>query len=66
MKLSFFLPILKWGPDPNAEHGASIGSQLYTDLRDLYGLEEGAVGHFEVSGEFPSETTFKAEKDNAE
>lgn len=69
MKLTFYIPIYNWGPNPNDKAGATLGNYCYTYLEDLYLCEydydnkkELAVGHMEVSGEFPSQNTFEANK----
>ena len=61
MKLTYYVPIYKWGDSPDGVHGGTHGDHMYSELNDLYGFEPDAVGHFELSGVLPTENEFKEE-----
>lgn len=59
MKLTYYVPIYEWANDPDGVHGGAHGCTIYYDLNELYGIEQDAVGHFEVIGTLPTENEFK-------
>lgn len=63
MKLTYYVPIYKWGADPYKDHDMAHGVAMYGSLQDLYGFESQygeVVGYFEVSGTIPTQSEFEA------
>ena len=61
MKVTYYVPIYQWGNSPDAVHGGAHGTNIYSELNDLYGFEPDAVGHLELTGILPTENEFKTQ-----
>lgn len=65
MKLTWYIPILSWGPDANSEAGNVSSREIYNNVQDVYGFNPDAVGHYEVSGDQPTRNQFEAAENPA-
>lgn len=62
MKLTYYIPIYSWGENPKSVHGNRSGTQMYSNLIDLYGFENQngeVIGYYEVSGIIPTQEEFE-------
>lgn len=44
IKLIYYVPIFEWGENSDSVYGNASGTELFTDLKDLYGFNPDAVG----------------------
>lgn len=61
MKITYFVPIYKWGEDPDNVHGNKSATHFYSSVEDLSAYENDAVGYFEISGIMPTQNEYKNE-----
>lgn len=59
MKNTHYLPIFRFGDNPESVHNSSYGSHLYSDLQMLACYEPDAIGYIEVEVSVPTENEFK-------
>lgn len=59
MKTIAFVPVYKWGEDPDSHHGSIRGTSTYLGLEDLYYYEDEAVGHIEIEVNWVTENEFR-------
>jgi hypothetical protein len=59
MKLTYYIPIYKWGGNPNSVDGNKSGLTAHRTLDDLYMVEGDVAGYFTVEGEMPTRAQFE-------
>ena len=59
MILTYYVPIFKWGDNPQTVNNGSHGTCIYNDLQMLYAYEPEAIGYFEVTGKVPTKEEFE-------
>lgn len=62
MKHTFYVPILKWGSNPDEIYNTQISLDIYTDLIVLYSEYPDCVGHMKLVGKLPTENEYKEKR----